>query len=264
MASPLRPFDPRRQWLKRPGNLRVDVMGSGQLGPAPMAQEYGRHPVVRLRHDWRHAAVLYTCWPEPKPWAKNGEQFIARDAEAARCYNGGQSDPGSVRIQPTEYSPPTDTFRTTEHVSHCRCSNCRCYCNSRHLCIRRLRGQTARRGNDDPGTGGDADKIVENLKKSAKAIDGMKAREEALHEELKQDQKPIFDLAQQSVKDGLAEHAGDESANNSTITVDPSTLKTFGPNKWTIQGHLKRKDKDGNQLETTWEVELQILFVSCR
>jgi hypothetical protein len=93
-----------------------------------------------------------------------------------------------------------------------------------------------------------ADKIVSQDEKA-------KQQAEAFIAGLKTNPQPLFDRATQAVKEGLAQMEGDEVAKSATITVDPKSLKTFGPNKWKVQGHLHTTQHD-----TTWEVELGMMF----
>ena len=102
--------------------------------------------------------------------------------------------------------------------------------------------------------------VVEHAKKASANAKKKKDEEAAFLEKLKTDPQPLFDRAIANVKKSLAETAGDAAADAASITVDKSSLKTFGPEKWTVRGNLKAADKDGNPKDTTWEVTMQIMF----
>lgn len=104
--------------------------------------------------------------------------------------------------------------------------------------------------------------MVDFAKKASANVEKQKAEEAAFLEKLKADPQPLFDLAIAEVKKGLAQTEGDVSADAATITIDKATLKTFGPEKWTVRGNLKAADKDGDPLNTTWEVTMQMMFGS--
>jgi hypothetical protein len=104
--------------------------------------------------------------------------------------------------------------------------------------------------------------FIEQVELVSANIEKQKTEEAAFLEKLKTDPQPLYDRAIADVKKGLAETAGDMAANAASITIDKSSLKTFGPEKWTVRGNLKATDKDGNPKDTTWEVTMQIMFGS--
>lgn len=102
--------------------------------------------------------------------------------------------------------------------------------------------------------------LVEHANKPSANAKKEKDEEATFLEKLKTDLQPLFDRAIADVKKSLAETVIDAAADAASITVDKSSLKTFGPEKWTVRGNLKAADKDGNPKDTTWEVTMQIMF----
>lgn len=82
--------------------------------------------------------------------------------------------------------------------------------------------------------------------------------EAALRQQLEGDPQPIFHFAVTSIMDALPDKIGDANAKVAKITVDKESLKTFGPGKWTVRGHLSAKDSHELLRETTWQVGIAV------
>jgi hypothetical protein len=82
------------------------------------------------------------------------------------------------------------------------------------------------------------------------------ALQDGLLASLKENPQPIFDAALNNVKKSLPQQIGDKEASESLVTVDQKSLKTFGPEKWTVRGHFSGQ-VNGKQRESIWQAEIQ-------
>lgn len=104
-----------------------------------------------------------------------------------------------------------------------------------------------------PGLQAHADKVVSEM-------DKQKAAEAKLKSDLAADPSPVAELALKQARGGFAESFGDASAASASITVDPSTIKTFGGEKWTVRGTYDGKDSNGKPRKTVWESTVRLMF----
>jgi hypothetical protein len=98
-----------------------------------------------------------------------------------------------------------------------------------------------------------ADKVVSEM-------DKQKAAEAKLKADLAADPSPVAELALKQARAGFAKSFGDEAVATAKITVDPSTIKTFGGEKWTVRGQYDGKDGDGADRKTTWESTVRLML----
>lgn len=100
------------------------------------------------------------------------------------------------------------------------------------------------------------------IRKTEAAEKRQKDSEAAILKQLKTDKTPLYELAKKKIIAGIAETSGDDSAKAATVSVDKESLKTFGPQKWTLRGQLSAVDNRKVQRNTTWEVTIKLMFGS--
>lgn len=98
-----------------------------------------------------------------------------------------------------------------------------------------------------------ADKVVSKM-------DEQKAAEAKLKSDLAADPSPVAELALKQARAGFAKSFGDDAVNAAKVTVDPSTIKTFGGDKWTVRGLYVGKDGGGEPQNTAWESTVRLML----
>lgn len=98
-----------------------------------------------------------------------------------------------------------------------------------------------------------ADKVVSEM-------DKQKAAEAKLKADLAADPSPVAELALTQARAGFAKSFGDEAVAAANVTVDPSTIKTFGGEKWTVRGLYVGKDGGGEPQNTAWESTVRLML----
>ncbi len=98
-----------------------------------------------------------------------------------------------------------------------------------------------------------ADKVVSKM-------DEQKAAEAKLKADLAADPSPVAELALKQARAGFAKSFGDEAVNAAKVTVDPSTIKTFGGEKWTVRGLYVGTDGGGEPQNTAWESTVRLML----